>query len=142
MIRTFNWITWATAISLAALITLMQFNFAVMFDDEGRLTPFWIVASIIIGVISQAGLFLSPWAALWKMRYRLLIAVLMLPSVWFLLGELSEDLGIGFDGHSLRDFSEHKLEIVVITLFLAVYAGQFVKLLASLIKQRRLVTTK
>ena len=142
MIRTFNWITWITAVGLAALITLIQFGFAMMFDDEGRLTPFWIVASLIIGVVSQIGLFLSPWAALWKVRYKSLVAVLMLPSVWFLLGELSEDLGIGFDGHSLRDPSEHKLEIVAITLLLAVYAGQFVSLFASLIKQRRLAAAK
>ncbi len=142
MLRTFNWITWITAVGLAALITIIQFGFAVMFDDEGRLTPFWIVASIIIGVVIQIGLFLSPWAVLWKVRYKLLIAILMLPSVWFLLGELSEDLGIGLDGHSLREPSEHKLEIVAITLLLAVYAGQFVNLLTRLMKQRRLAAAK
>lgn len=109
-----------------------------MLDDYGRLTLFWIVASIIISVVSQAGLFLAPWSIRWKARYKILTAFLMLPSIWMLLGEFSEDLGIGFDGHSLRQPSEHVLALVVIPLILAVYAGQFVRLVSSLIKRRHL----
>ncbi len=132
----FNWVTWLTAIGLAVLLTLIQFGFAVMFDDYGRLTLFWIVASVIIGAASQAGLFLAPWAAGWKAGYKISVALLMLPSVWMLLGEFSEDLGIGFDGHSLRQPSAHLLELVVITALLAVYAGQLVRVVGSLFKRR------
>ncbi|MFL6227499.1 MAG: hypothetical protein ACJ741_01825 [Pyrinomonadaceae bacterium] len=142
MIRIFNWITWLTAVGLGVLMTLIQFGFARFFDDEGRLTPFWIVASIIIGVLSQLGLFLSPWSVRFKARYKIPVIVLMLPMVWILLGELSEDLGVGFDGHSIRSPSEHTLEIVVIPLVLVIYAGQLVNIFTSLIKQRRIVAAK
>ncbi len=134
----FNWVTWLTAAGLAALLTLIQFGFAVMLDDYGRLTPFRIASSVIIGAASQAGLFLSPWAVRWKARYKILVAVLMLPSVWILLGELSEDLGVGFDGHSLRRPSEHVPEIIVIPAILAVYAVRLISVASSLIKRRRL----
>lgn len=134
----FNWVTWLTAVGLAILLTLIQFGFAVMFDDYGRLTLFWIVASVIISVASQSGLFLAPWVVSWKVRYKILVALLMLPSIWMLLGEFSEDLGIGFDGHSLRQPSEHVLELVVILAILAVYTGQLVRVVSCLVNRRHI----
>jgi undecaprenyl pyrophosphate phosphatase UppP len=134
----FKWLVWITAVFLAFLMTILQFSFAVADNEQKRLTVFRIVLSIIVGVLSQLGLFFSPWALKWKHGYQKIVVVLMIPSILWLLSELLKDFKefIGFD----KDFLEHGVEAIVITIFLVIYSVQIFKVSIDFMKQPRLDT--
>ncbi|MCA1817756.1 MAG: hypothetical protein LC746_15440 [Acidobacteria bacterium] len=131
--RLFDGITWLTAVLLAVLFTFVQFGFAIFFDDEGRLTLFWIVVSVAISILSQVGLFLSPWAVNFRRPYQLLVIAIMLPSVWGICSELANVAGLTA---LVPEPSKHVGEIITLSLILAVYIGQLSLIGYSFIRRR------
>jgi hypothetical protein len=133
-----NLLTWLTAISFALLVASIEFFVSSTFGDDKHSLFFLAVYSIGVGGLSQIGLFISPWGANFKVRYKLLVLVLMLPTVWLLLSRLSETIVIDQGRLSWGVHEEPFFDLIFIWVML-VYSIQIVRLISDIISQRRFV---
>ena len=136
MRTTSKYLAWTTAAFCALMIISIEYVFGSAFGEEGQSRLSLAVYSIGFGVLTQAGLFISPWAEEFKTRYKLVVLTSMLPTIWVLLSRLSEDILISSRGLSWGRHAEPQFDFLY-ALVLAVYATQVVILVSSIISQRR-----
>jgi hypothetical protein len=89
-----------------------------------------VIVSILIGIATQLGLFLSPWALNWNDWYQKMVSLSMLPSILWLFSQIYYDAGEALtDSRSGIDFEVymHVIEACVMAAFLIVYAIQGIR---------------
>ena len=98
------WIT-TVGVWISIFLFILRLLIAMADQDESRIPI--VIFSFLVATLSQVGLFLSPWAKSWKVSYRLVVGVLMLPS--FIV---FAKIGIGWVSETGLPFSLRAVEIV------------------------------
>ena len=79
MKKVFNWVVWIAAVILGFFFAAAQLSSVVTGKVETQFTFQVIALAILIGIATQVGLFLSPWALSWNDWYQKMVFVAMLP---------------------------------------------------------------
>lgn len=138
MRRTLDWFTWITAVILGLLTIMAQFAYARTGKDPAPFTVDLIAVFVLVGVISQLALFVTPWAVAWNSSRQKIVFLLMLPSIFWLLTQIYSDVN-----EVIEHFGEggemyvHALEAISLLLFLAVYLIQAFRVSIDFLREKR-----